>query len=544
MLVCSLPRQAGACRLLSYTFEPECFGGAPCGFDVGHPDFGAQIAVWVESADGTRFVDTLMVTNAVGIHGIGNRPGSWDLRSGPRFPYGRRQMALPIWAHARGELYDLVVMEGGRDDEVTTHEEESSPEPYFCRPMMVSEEVDAVTCPSGRFRSCKGVLDASMPRSYYPPRADLYDFGSMPCMILPQYLGSCDPGDSAQYAFLNDVDTVAAATPAYGAPTTNTWVVPTDLPDGDYALLVEVGKEFDTDAANQHPSFISADETVYYGAYGQDGNIGAPSVLYRVPFSLGDMAAASATTDIAGYGDWSGAAGDVNAPDGSIGTAPGSGAGRLKIIDGPTGPGRVHVETTGCPAFDCTAMPGPEPVAFTVSAEASGTTARLHVHQSNEAGQPVVGYELRASLIASGEAALDPSTFSDWTPAGTIPVGPPDSEADLTIGGLTPLSYYAIGIRARGVCGDSVLTFQRFLTPAAPFVKLSGCFVATAAFGSALGPEVARLRRLRDAAGERSALARAAIDLYYRAAPPLAALIARSPLARAAARELLRKILL
>jgi hypothetical protein len=283
---------------------------------------------------------------------------------------------------------------------------------------------------------------------------------------------------------------------------------------------------------------------VYYGAYGQDGNIGAPSVLYRVPFSLGDMAAASATTDIAGYGDWSGAAGDVNAPDGSIGTAPGSGAGRLKIIDGPTGPGRVHVETTGCPAFDCTAMPGPEPVAFTVSAEASGTTARLHVHQSNEAGQPVVGYELRASLIASGEAALDPSTFSDWTPAGTIPVGPPDSEADLTIGGLTPLSYYAIGIRARGVCGDSVLTFQRFLTPAAPFVKLSGCFVATAAFGSALGPEVARLRRLRDAAGERSALARAAIDLYYRASPPLAALIARSPLARAAARELLRKILL
>jgi hypothetical protein len=252
-------------------------------FDVGHPDFGAQIAVWVESADGTRFVDTLMVTSAVGIHGIGNRPGSWDLRSGPRFPYGRRQMALPIWAHARGELYDLVVMEGGRDDEITTHEEESSPEPYFCRPMMVSEEVDAVTCPSGRFRSCKGVLDASMSRSYYPPRADLYDFGSMPCMILPQYLGSCDPGDSDQYGFLNDVDTVAAATPAYGAPTTNTWVVPTDLPDGDYALLVEVGKEFDTDAANQHPSFISADEMVYYGAYGQDGNIGAlpRSILSR-----------------------------------------------------------------------------------------------------------------------------------------------------------------------------------------------------------------------------------------------------------------------
>ena len=43
-----------------------------------------------------------MVTNAVAIHGIGNRPGTWNLLSGPRFPYGRRPMALPIWAHARG----------------------------------------------------------------------------------------------------------------------------------------------------------------------------------------------------------------------------------------------------------------------------------------------------------------------------------------------------------------------------------------------------------------------------------------------------------
>jgi hypothetical protein len=411
--------------------------------------------------------------------------------------------------------------------------------------MMASEVVDAVTCPSGRFRSCKGTLDASMPRSYYPPRTDLYDFGSTPCMILPQYLGSCDPGDSAQYAFLNDVDTVAAATPAYGAPTTNTWVVPANLPDGDYALLVEVGKEFDTDAANQHPSFISADDSVYYGAYGQDGNIGAPSVLYRVPFSLGGAAApAAATTDIAGYGDWSGASGDVNAPDGSIGAAPGSGAGRLRIIDGPTGPGRVHLETAGCPAFDCSKMPGPEPVAFSASAGPSGTTAVLRVHQSNEAGQPVLGYELRVSLAPSGVAAIDPATFSSWTPVGTVPVGAPDTDTDLTIGGLTPVSYYEIGIRARGVCGDSPLTFQRFLTPAAPFVKLSGCFIATAAFGSELGPEVARLRELRDAAGAESALARAAVDLYYRASPPLAALIARSPLARAAVRELLRKVLL
>jgi hypothetical protein len=541
-VICALAGDARACRVVSYTFQPECFGGAPCGFDVRHPDLGAQIAVWVESADGTRFVDTLMVTSAVGIHGIGNRPGTWNMRSGPRFPYGRRQMALPIWAHARGKTYDLVVMEGGRDDQITSHEDESSPEPYFCRPMMASEVVDAITCPSGKFRSCKGVLDPST-QSYYPPRADLYDFGSTACMILPQYPGSCDAGDSAMYDFLNDVDTVATATPPFGAPFSQSWVVPADLPDGDYALYVEVGKEFDTDAANQHPSYLNAAEMINYDQYGQEGNVGAPSVLWRVPFSIGAAGTpAVAATDIAGYGDWSGGTGDVNAPDGSIGDAPGSGAGRLAIIDGPTGPGRVHVAEAACPAFDCATAPGPEPVAFEVAAEPSGTTAHLRVHQSNEGGQEVLGYDLRVSFLSAGNAPIDPSTFQDWTPAGTIPSAPPDSETDLTIGGLTPTSFYAVGVRARGICGDSPLTFQRILTPAAPHTQISGCFIATAAFGSDLEPEVRRLRALRDAVTVRSALARAAVDLYYRASPPLAALIGRSWPAGAVVRRLLRAL--
>jgi len=214
-----------------------------------------------------------MVTSAVAIHGIGNRPGRWDMRSGPRFPYGRRQMALPIWAHARGQLYDLVVMEDASDDKMTGHEDNSSPEPYFCRPMQAGEVVDAITCPSGRFRSCKGKLDPSTPRSYYPPRADLFDLGASPCAILPQFIGSCDPGDSAQYDFINDVDTVATATPPFGAAFSSTWVVPDDLPDGDYALFVEVGKEFDADAGNQHPS----DLPLRYGACAGEDHASAPA---------------------------------------------------------------------------------------------------------------------------------------------------------------------------------------------------------------------------------------------------------------------------
>ena len=90
--------------------------------------------------------------------------------------------------------------------------------------------------------------------------------------------------------------------------------------------------------------------------------------------------------------------------------------------------------------------------------------------------------------------------------------------------------------------GRAPPTFQVFSTPAIPFSKLSGCFIATAAFGSDLAPEVATLRRLRDLATSRSALASAAVDLYYRSSPPLAATLAHSPVGRALVRTALRAI--
>ena len=152
----------------------------------------------------------------------------------------------------------------------------------------------------------------------------------------------------------------------------------------------------------------------------------------------------------------------------------------------------------------------------------------------------MLGYEVRYAILAGPTTAIDPSSYSAWTPAGNVPVGPPDTETDLTIDGLTPLSHYAIGIRARGTCGASPLTFRRILTPAFKYAQLTGCFIATAAFGSDLAPQVSRLRALRDAATARSALARAATDLYYRSSPPLASLIARSPSTRALVRSLLR----
>jgi len=544
------PRAARAdCTVLDYTFQPDCFRGTAdgaCVFDPQHPDLGPQVAVWLESADGTMFVDTLMVTNAVAVHGIGNRPGTWNMLSGPRFPYGRREMALPIWAHARGKLYTAVTMNDGLDDQLTDHENSSSPEPYFCRPMLLREVVDAVTCASGRFRSVKGLLDGNQPASYYPPRADLFNFDGSVCVPRIDYPGSCDPGDSAQYFAMNDVDVVAAATPAYGAPFTGRWVVPSGLPPGDYRLSVEVAKEFDTNADHQHPTFVSAYDMQYYSAYGQSGNVGQPSVLYRVPVTLGAGAATvSSTADLAGYGDWSGQTGDVMPPDATISDAPGSGAGRLLTFDGATGPARVQVSTAACAPVDCSGPnpPVPLPVSFTATALDTGTSAALQVLQSSEAGGgPVIGYEVRYTTVADVWADADASSFAAWTAAGALPVSTPGTTTPLEIDGLTPLTYYAVGIRAIGVCGSSAPSFQRIQTPAIKFTQLSGCFVATAAFGSDMAPEVALLRKARDLATARSTLAATAVDLYYRSSPPAAAALSRSPTARAVVRSALRAL--
>ena len=65
------------------------------------------------------------------------------------------------------------------------------------------------------------------------------------------------------------------------------------------------------------------------------------------------------------------------------------------------------------------------------------------------------------------------------------------------------------------------------------------CFIATAAYGSALEPHVVVLRQFRDRHLQRTALGRAFIRYYYRYSPPLAEFIAEHPRARLATRMML-----
>jgi hypothetical protein len=540
-----------SCRLLRFSFEPDCLTRAPasgaCRFDVNAPDYGPQVAVWLESADGTRFVDTLVVTNGVALYGIGNRPGRWDFRSGPLFPYGRRIMALPVWAHRRGVLYESVQMNDGMDNWMTFHEPVSSPESRFCRPMMKTEIVDAITCASGSFRSAKGLLEPGEARSYYPPRGDILDWSKVCIPVISSGGSACDFGDAPQYGLLNDLDVIAAATPAYDRGFSATWTIPAGLTDGDYALMVEVGKEFDENAAFTHQSFIEPEEVSNFDAYGQDGNVGQPSVVYRVPFHLsaGAPIVASAATAAYGYGDWTGVAGDLHPIDAQISAAtPGSGVQRLRASDGPGGAGLVHVDEIACTPLDCGSAPAPEaPRIDEPKLMQPATSATFTFRQSSDSGAPVIAYELRYAIAPDPTSGADESLYARWTPVTPPAVDAPGTISQAEVDGLLPQTAYSIGMRAKGACGWSAPAFARVITGKRPYTQLSGCVIATAAYGSELDPDVVVLRRERDQAARRSGLVEMAALLYARSAPPLAQLVGRSDTARAAVRALLRPIM-
>lgn len=67
----------------------------------------------------------------------------------------------------------------------------------------------------------------------------------------------------------------------------------------------------------------------------------------------------------------------------------------------------------------------------------------------------------------------------------------------------------------------------------------SGCFIATAAYGSYLDPQVQVLREFRDRYLLTNAPGQAFVEFYYRASPPLAAYIAERPALRAVTRWVL-----
>jgi hypothetical protein len=120
---------------------------------------------------------------------------------------------------------------------------------------------------------------------------------------------------------------------------------------------------------------------------------------------------------------------------------------------------------------------------------------------------------------------------------------PPGTTVEVAFGGMEPLTRYTVAMRAIDACNVAgPYVVAELTTTKVHFTQLSGCFVATAAYGSSLEPEVEALRVARDALKVRSPLFAAATDLYYRAGPAAAAVISRSEAARALVRAALRPV--
>ncbi|MEZ4362613.1 MAG: fibronectin type III domain-containing protein [Kofleriaceae bacterium] len=485
------------------------------------PTARLQIVAWLEDAAGA-YVDTIYITNATGLYGIGNRPGILEFNSGPAWPYGRRETVFPVWAHRHGQSFQAVVFQNSSattERDLSHPYDQSSRENYFCRPLRSTEPGwDTGSCASAIYTD-KGVLSPTQ-MSLYPPRSDLQGMRT-----------ERDNEAIDLFRQLNPFDGVSRATPAGGSPARLSWTIPPTVPAGSYVLWVEVSKEFDHNttysvAARPAPSGIS------YGDYGEPYR-GQPSVLYRVPFTLSDVQTTAQTDAYAGYGDPDGLDGNLRTPDASITVdVPGSGASRLTLVAG----GGYRVKVTARPELDDVAPSAPaEPMItknesgeLVITFEAPGDDGRL--------GQ-LTGYDVRIR-------ANDPITeanFEDSTPvSAALEPDEPGQLQTLTITGLLPATKYYVAVRAYDDCRNtSPLMIVEAKTGDRKAGEVDACFVATAAYGSAMATQVSMLRRFRDSMLSSSVLGQLAVSAYYTFGPAVAGVVGESELLRSTARAAL-----
>jgi hypothetical protein len=503
---------------------------------------GTQIAIWLEDGEG-NFVQDVFVTQATGTLGIGNRPGRWDFLSSWRFPYGPRPGVLPVWAHARGTTYPKLVFHDDNPGDANSlgwHENSSSPEPYFCRPLSAEEHetisTDTLTCPSPAvFQSDKGRF--SEETSVYPPRADLVEFED-----------GHDHDDVKTFSELNDLDTVTMATPNGYQPVLVTAQVPLDVAQaGPLVARIEVHLENDQNGAwaydREDDHYVDPRLASFGIPY-----LGQPSVVYEAAIDA-SMSGFTSTDQYAGYGDIEGRDGTLNAPDGSISEDAGSGADRLQLFTlnertfrfgvyshGTEGGGQGEdpdwgscQNTTLPPLQDVEVEPvdfDRVRVHFTVPNTANGelSAVRLFYRQgdepltaANEGIQQVAGIDDCGEALAPG--------VTTWC------------EIDELFGSTN----YQVGIAYEDRCANaSDIATAAITTPQQEFAVVEGfCFVATAAWGAPWDNKVQALRWVRDRYLERSPFGQSVIDFYYYASPPFASMIARSETARGMARSAL-----
>lgn len=325
------------------------------------PTERAQVAVWVEREDGS-FVATIGLTQATSYRGIGNRPGAMTMNSGFRWPYGRREGVLPVWAHRRvsapgNEPFPRVIFQDRTTEGLASRtSNDASPDDYYClsfnQSLSEKDALDAVTCAS-IFSSDKGryLTPQDVQRGYAEPYQDDTRAMMRPLSLYSLYPprrdfercttpGCSDHPDSALFAddarrIMPTIDEVTMATPAGGTAQSLQFDIPAAWEPGAYVLWLEVNVEGDySDAFNASlyptPTNPSGMWDSWAMSYGYPYR-GQPSAVFRVPFQIG-VPGQYETDAPAGSGELHGQDGELHPADQLVDDpigAPGSGADRL-----------------------------------------------------------------------------------------------------------------------------------------------------------------------------------------------------------------------
>ncbi len=550
------------------------------------PTSRAQIAIWIENAAG-EYLATVGLTDAVATRGIGNRPGASQMNSGFRWPYGRREGVLPIWAHRRAsapdaKLFKRLIFQDRPEGWASRKVEDSSPDNYFClawdQARSKQEALDAVSCASV-FASDKGrfMTDADVDKGYgepyedvetkvgrlwempkgslYPPRRDIND----PCGA------DCDEHtDVAKFAdhareVMPEIDAVSMATPPGDRPAQLLYTVPTEWEPGEYRACLEINVEgdynTDFDAAKyptpKTPNMLWDGWAATQG-YGYPYR-GQPSVVYCVPFVLGSEEVEEFYSDAAvgGAGTWDTAApeyGELQGMDGMTNDpqrAPGSGADRLRLNDDGH-----RLSVTVKPPMSCE---GNRPPSAVEDLRLASFPNELHAHEwvgvSFRAAGDDIGvyrYDVRVSIdpiedersFMRGQPAKDATIEAEEL---RVPVSDrKGSTVKIDMGGLVQGTHYYVGVRAVDGCSaTSEIRVVEYDTPMRVFATVTPCFVATAAYGSPLANEIGALRRFRDRQLANNFFGQQLVAAYGEYGPKLADQIRGSETWRAVARTVL-----
>jgi hypothetical protein len=461
----------------------------------------AQIAIWIEDGTG-RFLSTVALTEAVGYRGIGNRPGSSDMNSGYRWPYGRREGVLPIWAHRRAaapgaQQFPRVVFQNRIEGLASRTAADHSLDSYYCLQFDAKksalEELDAVSCATpfssdkGRYlteqdlmrgygepyepQPGQGVLQPMPLKSLYPPRMDVARCTAAGCY---------DHTDVEHFAedaraVMPDIDTVTIATPAGNSAQSVLFTVPASWPAGDYHAYIEVNVEGDYGAAWSGQRFPTpmtpmGDRDSFSIEYGYPYR-GQPSIAWQVSFKLG----AGADLDVgvaepAGRSSWDywaasyGALEPITAtstdPNAISADVPNSGTERLNLDAN----GRrfsvqagkfATTDTTHTPDRP-TSEPAPAPGGATTTAGSPATPVDagvvMQAATSGRAAEPAAA----AAMSGTSEPRDDQPETGEATPARPGPV----RDLGLSKYGQTLHAHKWVQLRMRAV--DSTLPLHAY----------------------------------------------------------------------------------